>query len=214
MTENDGSFRYALFGASACGSPRVIGSDTPSPQAGGSSVRKPVKDLAQVDWSRVRLAAYQIARNVAASHDIAQTICTRFLEFTPERKASIVCWQAVAVQAARYEAHNWRREHSRYVSTDQLTQMMADVQCDPAVAICNQDEAARILATLPDRLRTPFILCKIYDYTAEEVAAELNISVDAVWKRVQRAFETLEKAGFGSQLRQPRIRSLFSRKEQ
>ena len=175
--------------------------------------RKPsryVNDLTLIDLGYVRLAAYRITRNVAVAHDIAQNVFTRLLELEPEKLAFIGCLQAFAVQAARNEARNWLRARARDVSAERLAGIPADEHSDPVFAVL------RALAMLPARAQVPLVLCKIYGYSAEEVAARLDISVEAVWKRVERAFRRLVKAGLRPPPPAPRSRvgSLFNRKEQ
>ena len=216
MTESKGAFEYVLSGVSGSGSSGVLGSDGPTPRAEGSALRKPVKDLELIDLGRLRLAAYQITRNIAVAHDIAQNVLTRLLELRREgRLEGIGCLEAFATTAAGNEARNWVRDRSRDESVDRLIQMPAGERFDPAFVVSLRNEIVHTLEGLPHREGVPFILCKVYGYSAEEVAELLGISVEVVWKRVERAFGRLVKAG----LRQPpapgtRVRSLFNRKEE
>lgn len=176
--------------------------------------RKEVKDLALINWSSVRLAAFRITRNVTASHDIAQNVCTRLRKFPRETLEAIECLQEFAAQAARSEARNWQRERSRPVSANQLTEVDTDEPGDRECGVGSEDEFLGALAKLPERERVPFLLCKVMGYSAEQAAEELGISVETAWKRLQKAFETLIKARFQTSLpRRSGARSLFNRKE-
>ena len=153
--------------------------------------RHTVNSLEGIDLSRVRLAAYKVTRNISASYDIAQNICAKLLAISAERRNEIECLQSYAVRAAKNEALNWRRAQCRNASLSDAEDLIAE-SSDPFDRVCTQDEVYRRLATLPTGLLQPFILCRVYGYDAEECAATLGISVEAVWKRVQRAFELLK----------------------
>ena len=183
---------------------RYITSDDPAPSGEGASGvgtrsiraskparQHPVNNLEGLDLRRLRLVAYQLTRNFWASHDIAQSICANLLAMSREKRNEIESLDAYAARAAKNAALNWLRAQDRNAPLSVARDLAAE-GFDPFETVCAEDEVCRRLATLPARLRDPLILCALYGYQAKECAATLGISVEAVWKRVQRALELLQ----------------------
>jgi RNA polymerase sigma factor (sigma-70 family) len=211
MSENDATLGYVPSDPPASRPDEATPCPGRSLPIDGSRHDAPGTDL-KISLSRVRASAYNVTRNASAADDIAQTIYARLLELPREDRDALDSLEAVAVRAARNEALNWRRTAHRDASINDAGDV-ADERSDPAVRVSNQDEVRHLLAKLPPRLRVPFMLCKMYGYYAEEAAAELGISVEVVWKRVQRAFDILRRDEPKTHPRRSRIHRLFNRKE-
>jgi RNA polymerase sigma factor (sigma-70 family) len=151
----------------------------------------PVKRVADLDWTRLRLVAAKIVRDGPTSVDIVQTIHMRLIELSKDKEhfERIECLEAYATTAVRHAALSWvyRRKKERPLEDWKDTSDSCD---DPAVKF-DSGEILRLVKKLPDIQRIPFLLCHVYGMDDEEVAAELRITPSAVRKRIQRAYQFL-----------------------
>jgi RNA polymerase sigma factor (sigma-70 family) len=173
----------------------------------------PVKRVEDIDHIRLRTFAFRYTRDVPTTFDIVQNVYLKILELSQPERDAIRCLQAWAFRVVRNEALNWLRTRNRHVPADCLENHPAS-DPDPALYVIDTEEARHLLERLHENYRVPFLLCRVYGYSAEEVAEELGLKVDTVWKRVQRAFDLLQQEISGVPSPKSRIRSFFQRKEQ
>lgn len=166
--------------------------------AGLSRVPQEPYPISNEELERIRKdlvrAAFKVTRNLSASCDIAQDICAKLMMMPEKTLSGIRCLEAYLLIAAKNEARNWRRVESRRASLVEADELSAQ-SSDPYDSVCTEEELSYRLQTLPSTLRDPLVLCRAYGYTAQECGAMLGISVEAVWKRVHRAFEVLRTHG-------------------
>jgi RNA polymerase sigma factor (sigma-70 family) len=178
-----------------------------------SSPPQPVKRVEDLNLTRLRSAAAWYTRDVTSSFDIVHNVYVKILELPQPKRDEIGCLEAYALRAVRNEAFNWRRARNREVSLGD-PDSVTDERGSFERRIMNIDEVNHLLEKVPPKYRTPFVLCRGYDYRAEDVAELLGVSVAVVWKRVQRALEIIQREQSGVPIRKSRIRDLFRRKEQ
>jgi len=176
---------------------------------------KPVMSIAELDQNGIFQAANAIVRDRPTAQDISQSVYVRLLNLPPDKLESIGCLQAYAQVAARRLAINEvlgrNRRENKLESFQDPSLYRSD---DPALLLSSYEEADRLLKQLPERQQELFILCRIYGFTAEEVASKVDSTTDAVQKAVQRALERLKRVVEGPPQGKSRIRHFFKRKEQ
>ena len=161
-----------------------------------SRASRAIHKIASEELERIRKgmlrAAFKVTRNFCASGDIAQETWAKLLRKIADGQLdNIQCIEAYAVSVAKNVAINWRRAERRCVSLNDMHDLLAE-NSDPYDWVCTAEEVSQWLNRLPESIRDPLVLCRVYGYTAEECAAMLGISVEAVWKRVGRALVALK----------------------
>jgi RNA polymerase sigma-70 factor, ECF subfamily len=148
--------------------------------------------------SRTRLsaAAWLIVRDTHAAEDIFQNVTLKAitLEVRFETEAALMSWAFVT---ARREGLDWLRRHRREVlgfDAEVLELMECEWQVTPAHPSGARIEALRdCLAAAPESARHLLKLRYFDGYGCEEVAKEMGVALNAIYKRLSRLHESLRQ---------------------
>lgn len=144
--------------------------------------------------ARIAAAAWLVVRDTHAAEDIFQNVAvkaiTRDVHF--ETEAALISWAFIA---ARREGVDWLRRHSResLVVDDELWSLLEhEWQIAPQRA--PQEKLAALqdcLEAVPDAARHLLRLRYFEGYGCEEVAQQLGVGLNAVYKRLSRLHAAL-----------------------
>lgn len=145
--------------------------------------------------SRVASVAYRIVWNRADAQDVVQIA---FLQALQHRDQLIDPGRGrVWLLSITYREALQRLRARRDIPTDPvLLPGAAQLASDPADIVAASELATIVrqsIDTLPDGLRTAFVLRDVEDLTLAEVAAVLDIGLSAAKMRVSRAREHLRR---------------------
>lgn len=144
--------------------------------------------------TRLSAAAWLVVRDAHAAEDIFQNVAVKAMtrEARFEAEGALVSWAFIT---ARREGIDWLRRHRREVVTpeaDILDLLDAEFQSVPSPARGGRLEALEsCLEAVPESSRRLLRLRYFDGRSCEEVAAELGVGLDAVYKRVSRLHEAL-----------------------
>ncbi len=137
---------------------------------------------------------YRLVNDWELAHDLTQETFLRLLR-AAEQLPTIENPRAWVYRIATNLAINalkrrrrftwlpWRQVEKRHLTTE-----------DPSWQMHEQDEVARVLATLPPEYRAPLLLYSYDGLSVREVATVLNLSEGAVKTRLYRAREMFRRA--------------------
>lgn len=146
--------------------------------------------------SRVSAVAWMVVRDAHAAEDIFQNVAlkamTRGALFDSE--AALMSW---AVITARREGIDWLRRHHREsfcLDEDILDLLEREIQT--AGALCGGERVEALescLETVPEASRRMLRLRYFDGFSCQQVAEEMGIGLDAVYKRISRLHEALRE---------------------
>ncbi|MBM3846648.1 MAG: sigma-70 family RNA polymerase sigma factor [Verrucomicrobia bacterium] len=154
--------------------------------------------LATLMQARTRLsaAAWLVVRDTHAAEDIFQNVALKAMtrEVTFESEAALISW---ALVSARREGIDWlRRRQRESVGLDAEILDLIDREWQVASthpAGIRIDALRDCLAATPESARHLLRLRYFDGHSCEEVAQELGIGLNAIYKRVSRLHESLKE---------------------
>ena len=145
--------------------------------------------------TRVSAAAWVVVRDAHAAEDIFQNVALKAMtrEVSFENEAALMSWAFIT---ARREGIDWLRRHHREtlcLDTEILELLEHEWQAEPAQSAGAKIEALQdCLAAAPESARRLLKLRYFEGYSCEEVAAQMGLSLNVVYKRVSRLHENLK----------------------
>ena len=146
--------------------------------------------------TRVSAAAWVVVRDAHAAEDIFQNVAlkamTRAVSF--ETESALMSWAFIT---ARREGIDWLRRHQREaicLDAEILELLEREWQSEAAHPASAKIEALQdCLAAAPESARRLLKLRYFDGYSCEEVAGQLDIGLNAIYKRVSRLHESLKQ---------------------
>ena len=146
--------------------------------------------------TRVSAAAWVVIRDAHAAEDIFQNVAlkamTRAVKF--ENEAALMSWAFIT---ARREGIDWLRRHQREtlcLDADILELLGQEWQSEAAHPAGAKVEALQdCLAAAPEAARRLLKLHYFDGYSCEEVAEQMGLGLNAIYKRVSRLHEGLKE---------------------
>lgn len=90
--------------------------------------------------------------------------------------------------------HNSKVEYmDEFMSSENVKYSTSKNPCDEVIEKESKSDIFKLIDKLPEKYREVLIYEKIYGYSQKEIAEHLNISYDAVKKRMERARKMLKK---------------------
>ena len=147
---------------------------------------------------RTRLAAavWLVVRDTHAAEDIFQNVTLKAMTRGAcfESEAALMSWAFIT---ARREGIDWLRRHEREalgLDAEILDLLDRDWQSAPPHPGGARIDALRdCLAAAPEAARRLLKLRYFDGYSCEEVAAQMGIGLNAIYKRVSRLHESLKR---------------------
>jgi|688.fasta_scaffold153088_4 RNA polymerase sigma-70 factor (ECF subfamily) len=149
-----------------------------------------------MQWrTRVSAAAWVVVRDTHAAEDIFQNVAvkamTRDVNF--ESEAALMSWSFIT---ARREGIDWLRRHRREticLDADILELLEHEWQSETTHPGGAKVEALQdCLAAVPESARRLLKLRYFDGYSCEEVAEQMGIGLNAIYKRISRLHEDLK----------------------
>lgn len=162
---------------------------------------------ALMKWrARLSAAAWVLMRDTHAAEDVFQNVALKAMtrEVRFESEAALVSWAFIT---ARREGIDWLRRHRTEalgLSEDILALLEQEWRsASPQPSGARVDALRECLAAAPPSARQLLRLRYFDGYSCEEVAEQLGIGLDAIYKRISRLHESLRECIEG-RLRQAR----------
>ena len=145
--------------------------------------------------TRVSAAAWVIVRDTHAAEDIFQNVAIKAMtsEVSFETAGALLSWAFIT---ARREGIDWLRRHKREtlcLDTEILELLEHEWQSEPSPPTGERMEALQdCLEAAPESSRRLLKLRYFEGYSCEEVAEQMGISLNTIYKRVSRLHESLK----------------------
>jgi RNA polymerase sigma-70 factor (ECF subfamily) len=145
--------------------------------------------------TRVSAAAWVIVRDTHAAEDIFQNVAIKAMtsEVNFETAGALLSWAFIT---ARREGIDWLRRHKREtlcLDTEILELLERDWQSEPSPPTGERIEALQdCLTAVPESARCLLKLRYFEGYSCEEVAEQMGISLNTIYKRISRLHESLK----------------------
>lgn len=145
--------------------------------------------------TRVSAAAWLVVRDTHAAEDIFQNVAVKAMtrDVTFDNESALLSW---ALITARREGIDWLRRHKREscgLDEGILDLLEREWQSHPVQPAGARIEALQsCLEAAPESARQLLKLRYFEGYSCEEVADQMGLGVDAVYKRVSRLHENLK----------------------
>ncbi len=146
--------------------------------------------------TRVSAAAWVVVRDTHAAEDIFQIVALKAMtrEVSFENEAALMSWAFIT---ARREGIDWLRRHQREslcLDAEILELLEHEWQSEAAPPAGAKIEALQdCLAGAPESARQLLRLRYFDGYSCEEVAEQMGIGLNAIYKRVSRLHESLKE---------------------
>jgi RNA polymerase sigma-70 factor, ECF subfamily len=145
--------------------------------------------------TRLSAAAWVVVRDTHAAEDIFQSVAlkamTRAVSF--ENESALLSWAFIT---GRREGIDWLRRHQREtlsLDSEILELLEHELQSEAVHPAGAKVEALQdCLAAAPDSARQLLKLRYFDGYSCEEVAEQMGIGLNAIYKRVSRLHESLK----------------------
>ena len=157
--------------------------------------------------NRVSAAAWLVVRDAHAAEDIFQNVALKAMtrEVSFETDSALLSWAFIT---ARREGIDWLRRHQREtfgLDADLLEVLEREWQAAPSHPDGAKMDALRdCLESAPEASRRLLKLRYFDGYSCEEVAGQMGIGLNAIYKRVSRLHQSLKECIEGK-LRGPQI---------
>jgi RNA polymerase sigma-70 factor (ECF subfamily) len=148
-----------------------------------------------IDWEKLCHYASSFTNDQTLAEEIVKQLYHDMLQWPPEKLRSLRKPQAYAKTALKNRLLNWIERHARpdkVVSLPDDYDSIADASPSLEAVLDTRRQVINFLAELPPEWLEPFVLTKIYGFTAEETARKLNLTLDVVKKRVVKALHYCE----------------------
>ena len=145
--------------------------------------------------TRVSAAAWVVVRDAHAAEDIFQNVALKAMtrEVSFENEAALMSWAFIT---ARREGIDWLRRHQREtlcLDAEILGLLEREWQSEAAHPAGAKIEALKdCLAAAPESARRLLKLRYFDGYNCEEVAEQMGLGLNAIYKRVSRLHESLK----------------------
>jgi RNA polymerase sigma-70 factor (ECF subfamily) len=170
--------------------------------------------------------AYRLLSDTAAAADVTQeAFISAFKNLHQFRGSNFRAWLARIVTNACYD--ELRRRRRGALSLDDLADGRADAADQPALISDPEDSPEQVaqrhalsdaiqdcLNQLPPTFRTVAIMCDVQDYTYDEIAIALNLSLGTVKSRLSRARHKLRDCLRAVRELLPNANRLFEQKDE
>ena len=146
--------------------------------------------------TRVSAAAWVVVQNAHAAEDIFQNVALKAMtrEVSFENEAALMSWAFIT---ARREGIDWLRRHQREtlcLDAEILELLEHEWQSEATHPAGAKIEALQdCLAAAPESARRLLKLRYFDGYSCEEVAGQMDIGLNAIYKRVSRLHESLKQ---------------------
>ena len=146
--------------------------------------------------TRLSAAAWVVVRDAHAAEDIFQNVALKAMtrEVSFENEAALMSWAFIT---ARREGIDWLRRHRREslgLDADILELLEHEWQSEAAHPAGAKIEALQdCLAAAPESARRLLKLRYFDGYSCEEVAEQMGLGLNAIYKRVSRLHESLKE---------------------
>lgn len=143
---------------------------------------------------RMYTVAYKILHNIEDSEDAVHTAFLKIADnFEKIKNFSCQELQSYIVIIVRNISINIYRKNKK--NSEQLAELDDN---QPAVTVnffenIDRDELIQTISSLPFIYKDILFLYYINQYTTKEISKMIDISVDAVWKRIERAKKLLKQ---------------------
>lgn len=144
---------------------------------------------------RISAAAWVVVRDAHAAEDIFQNVALKAMtrEIIFENVGSVLSWAFIT---ARREGIDWLRRHHREATClggEILEMLEQEWQSEPAHTAGTKIEALQdCLEAAPESSRRLLQLRYFEGYSCVEVAEQMGLGLDAIYKRVSRLHESLK----------------------
>ena len=100
-----------------------------------------------------------------------------------------------AQEVAKNIALNWQRRNKRVQDTslESLDDPSLYLQEDPTTRLNDSQDAISLLERLPEDQQELLILYFFREYTVEQIAKDVGTTANAVWKKITRTIERLQR---------------------
>jgi RNA polymerase sigma-70 factor (ECF subfamily) len=155
--------------------------------------------------TRVSAAAWVVVRDAHASEDIFQNVALKAMtrEVSFETESALLSWAFIT---ARREGIDWLRRHQREalgLDAEILELLEHEWQAAPSHPSGAKIEALQeCLEAAPESSRRLLKLRYFDGYSCEEVADQMGVELNAIYKRISRLHQSLKDCVEGK-LRQP-----------
>lgn len=163
----------------------------------GTMLSKPDILQALMKWrTRISAAAWLVVHDAHAAEDIFQNVALKAMtrEVSFENEAALMSWTFIT---ARREGIDWLRRHQREtlcLDAEILELLEHEWQSEEAHPAGAKVEALQeCLAAAPESARRLLKLRYFDGYSCEEVAEQMGIGLNAIYKRVSRLHESLKE---------------------
>jgi RNA polymerase sigma-70 factor (ECF subfamily) len=146
--------------------------------------------------TRLSASAWMVVRDTHAAEDIFQNVALKAMtrEVSFESEAALLSWAFIT---ARREGIDWRRRHQREtvgLDPDILELLENEWQtAAPHSPGAKMEALQDCLAAAPESSRRLLNLRYFAGNSCEEVAREMGVSLDAIYKRLSRLHESLRQ---------------------
>lgn len=151
---------------------------------------------ALMKWrTRLSAAAWVVVHDTHASEDIFQNVALKAMtrEASFETESALMSWAFIT---ARREGIDWLRKHRRETTgldADILEMLDQEWQSEAAQTAGAKIEALQdCLSSAPESARRLLKLRYFDGYSCEEVAEQMGLGLNAIYKRVSRLHESLK----------------------
>jgi len=135
-----------------------------------------------INWKTLRGIAYADIGDPATGSDIVQELYHDMLQWAPEELQGLRAPKTYAKRAVKNRILNWRRH---FPQTDPLPDGYENIPMEDALG--SAEQVIELAAELPKEWAEPWVLRRCGGFKHAEIAGMLNLTVDAVKKRVRRA---------------------------
>ena len=170
---------------------------------------------ANINWKVLRRLAYRHTRDPTIGRELVQELHNDMLLWSLEKLLTLDKPEAFAYTLMSNRLIDWTRKASRTSPLSEDSLQIADQAPSLEEQLSTRGQALALMAKLPLKYAEPLIYCKAYEYTAEETAEILHLTVDVVKKRMRKALDQLEimAAAAPEDSLFDRLRSFIKRKE-
>jgi len=146
--------------------------------------------------TRLSAATWVVVRNTHAAEDIFQNVALKAMtrEVSFETESALLSWAFIT---ARREGIDWSRRHQREalsLDVEVLGLLEREWQAAPSHPSGTTIEALQdCLAEAPEPARRLLRLRYFDGYSCEEVAEQMGIGLNAIYKRISRLHQSLKE---------------------